>query len=836
MPTYTVKKGDTLSAIAQKYNSTYKYGKNVVDAWTKLAEINGLSDPNRIVIGQKLELDPKNAYKAKSKPGATVVFRVFGLQSDTDRTIYAMWAWSRDKVDKYECQWQYATKNGVWFVGSDSDEKHKQSVYSAPSNATKVRIRVRPVSTKHKVRKKKVSYWTAQWSKWKQYNFSSSPPAQPSAPTVTLDEKNKLKLTAELTNIDTDYTGKQIEFQVVRDDKSYFKSGKSNIITRRASCSCTLSAGHKYKVRCRGIRGTVKGEWSDYSSDVLTIPNAPSKIITLKALSSTSVTIDWADVSICTGYEVQYTTQKRYFDSNPSEVKSQTVESVVGHAEISGLESGSEYFFRVRATNSAGNSSWCGIKSIVMGRKPSAPTTWSSTTTVMVGESLSLYWVHNSEDGSSQTYAELEIIIDGNKTTKTIKNTTDEFNKDKTSVFVLDTSSYGEGAQIKWRVRTKGILPSYGEWSVQRTVDVYAPPTLSLNIKDQNGNDFETLTSFPFILTGLAGPNTQAPIGYHITVEANESYEAVDQIGNTKMISKGDVIYSKYFDITSELTIEFSAGNIDLENNISYTIKGVVSMNSGLRAEGSIEFDVAWTDEEYIPNAEIGYDDETYSVNLRPYCVDEDENLIENVSLSVYRRQYDGEFVEIASGLVNSDNTYVTDPHPALDYARYRIVAISQNTGAVSYYDMPGYPIDEPAVIIQWDEDWSTFDSSSVDEADDTADPVWSGSLVRLPYNVDVSDKTNPDVSLVKYIGRKRPVSYYGTQLGETASWKVEIPKDDVDTLYALRRLAIWMGDVYVREPSGSGYWASVTVSFSQTHKNLTIPVTLEITRVEGGI
>lgn len=45
-------------------------------------------------------------------------------------------------------------------------------------------------------------------------------------------------------------------------------------------------------------------------------------------------------------------------------------------------------------------------------------------------------------------------------------------------------------------------------------------------------------------------------------------------------------------------------------------------------------------------------------------------------------------------------------------------------------------------------------------------------------------------------------MSYYGTQLGETASWKVEIEKSDVDTLYALRRLAIWMGDVYVREPS----------------------------------
>ena len=99
-----------------------------------------------------------------------------------------------------------------------------------------------------------------------------------------------------------------------------------------------------------------------------------------------------------------------------------------------------------------------------------------------------------------------------------------------------------------------------------------------------------------------------------------------------------------------------------------------------------------------------------------------------------------------------------------------------------------------------------------------------------------VSDKADPDVTLVKYAGRKRQVSYYGTQLGESSTWRVEIPADDNETLYALRRLMIWTGDVYVREPSGSGYWANVKVSFSRTHCALTIPVTFDITRVEGGM
>ena len=178
-------------------------------------------------------------------------------------------------------------------------------------------------------------------------------------------------------------------------------------------------------------------------------------------------------------------------------------------------------------------------------------------------------------------------------------------------------------------------------------------------------------------------------------------------------------------------------------------------------------------------------------------------------------------------------NTTITDPHPSLDYARYRIVATVKATGAVSYCDIPGYPVGCTSVIIQWDEDWTSFNTMNEDEMEEHP---WAGSMLVLPYNIDVSEKQKPDVALVEYIGREHPVSYYGTQLGQTATWNMSVPKEDKETLYALRRLSIWMGDVYVREPSGSGYWAHITVSFSQKHCNLVIPVSIDITRVSGGI
>ena len=72
--------------------------------------------------------------------------------------------------------------------------------------------------------------------------------------------------------------------------------------------------------------------------------------------------------------------------------------------------------------------------------------------------------------------------------------------------------------------------------------------------------------------------------------------------------------------------------------------------------------------------------------------------------------------------------------------------------------------------------------------------------------------------------------------INPTNMMAVDIDKKDKNTLYAIRRLARWKGDVYVREPSGSGYWANISVSYNQKHRDLVIPVTFTIIRVEGGM
>lgn len=813
---HTVVKGETLSGIAVKYDTTVN----------NLVKLNNIKDPDYIVVGQKIIISG-TASTTKTNVSNMATINVFGLQSNTDRTVYATWSWDKTKTENYEVKWLYATGDGIGFIGSKTTTEDKQSIYTAPENAISVSFYVKPISKTKKIGSKETSYWTARWSTEKKYHFKDNPPSTPPVPEVEIKD---YQLTATLNNLDVN--GTEIQFQIVKNDSSVYNTGKATIKTNAASYSCSVAAGNSYKVRCRAIRDNLYSDWSQYTSNNETAPAAPDEILELRALSKTSVYLDWSRVSNAKSYEIEYTQTKSRFDSS-SDTQKTTLESTATHAEIDGLEVGKEWFFRVRAVNDKGSSSWTPIKSIKLGSKPAAPTTWSSTTTVITGKPLTFYWVHNSEDGSSQTYAELELIVNGVLTTHEIENSTDEELKDKTSSYIFDTSGHTEGSKILWRVRTRGILDDYSDWSIQRTVDVYAPPALEIRLTDSSGNEVESLTSFPLYLSATAGPNTQTPIGYHVSVVSNEVYETVDNIGNPRMVNAGEEIYSRHFDISDPLLVELSANNLDLENNVTYSAKCTVSMNSGLTAEALKEFTVSWEEAEFWPNAEIAYDEKTYTTSIRPYCQTELGALVQGITLSVYRREFDGTFTKLATGIENVHYTFITDPHPSLDYARYRVVATTEATGKVTYYDIPGYPINEKAIIIQWDEDWTEFD---IDEEDEMAQPAWSGSLLRLPYNIDVSNSYSPDVALIEYIGRKHPVSYYGTHLGETASWQVEIDKKDKETLYALRRLAIWMGNVYVREPSGSGYWARVNVSFSQKHLDLVIPVTLEITRVAGGV
>ena len=831
---YVVQKGDSLwSIVRKKYNITDNTAisrkVNEIVEWNK----STISNPSIICVGEKIILKdvPGETASTPSSDSSAVNYRAtvtnVGLVVGTERDLKATWRCNNENIDHYEVRWWWSTGGSDATLGEEGTVKadFTHDTYTAPQNAERAWFHVKPISKTYKSGDKDVSYWTADWSEGVAYYFKDNPPKVPSTPTV--DIKNG-EITITLENVDVN--GTHIEFEIIQDNDITWITELIPITYGSVSYTSYINNGSDYKVRARSVRDDLRSDWSAYSSEVGTGPAASGGITTCRAASTTSVYLAWEKVANADSYDIEYTTKLEYFDGSDNTTTKTGIETT--SYTLTGLESGTEYFFRVRAVNTKGHSSWSDYKSLVLGKKPAAPTTWSSTTTAITGESLILYWVHNSEDGSKQTCAELELTINGYTNTLTIPKTTAEDEEEKTSSYSFDTSPYVAGTSLKWRVRTCGVTGEYGDWSIERKVDIYARPTLILRLTDTSGNYITTLSEFPINVTGIAGPNTQTPVSYHLTVISNETYTTIDHIGNEQIVMAGEEIYSKYFDISTSLSTMLSANDIDLHNTISYTVNCIVCMDSGLTAEAKSSFKVSWDELLCEPNAEIGISDETYTAIIRPYCKDANRKLIEDVTLSVYRREFNGSFTEIVKGLSNTDYAFATDPHPSLDYARYRIVAIHNQTGAVSFCDLAGVPMGVTCAVLQWNEKWTDF--NLVD--DYPTKESWTGSMLKLHGNIDVTNSHSIDTSLVEYIGRNHPVSYYGTQLGETATWSMDIPKKDKETLYALRRLAAWTGDVYVREPSGSGYWANVAVSFSQKHRDVVIPVTLDIKRVEGGM
>lgn len=882
---YVVKRGDSLWKIATEYGQ-YIAGNDIWAKINTLAEINGVGKDYIIYVDQVIKFSSggssgsssSSSSKSSNQPKVTGPF----LQAEDNtsgRAVYVSWSWTWEHTKGYKYRWsQY--QNGIWTASDgnidipEDTPANKRGEYcyatlNADKTSTKVRFQVLPVSATYKATEgdKEVEkpHWSnAEWSAVKEYDFSNNPPLAPEIPSIEIKDRT---LTASINNIDPAVLdAKFVEFNLVKDNSSSVEISPPATINTAAnyvSHQFTVKHGSQYKVRARTVSADKKKRsgWSGFSGNAETRPSAPTILPdkcrrNKRSDGSISAYLEWTKVNTATRYRIEYTTIRDDFENAPGNVKKEETEDADTYIEIVGIEPGHDYFFRVRAINDVDVSDPTDIVTIPIGEPPAAPTTWSSSDSAFVGDTMELCWTHNSRDGSRQTMAQLSLKInDGVWTTFTFENDTTENSVDQSAP---QTFTYGHAisykgelhvelntanaalkdAKIQWKVRTAGVTDAFSDtdWSVDRTIYIYEKPTLELAVSSDLAGDtiVETLTSFPFYVRGRVDLDSyalQRPVGYYLQVLANEFYETIDDTGKTKTINPGDPVYSKYFETSEMLVVEMSASNIDLESGMTYTVRCAADMSTGLSVEHSYDFTVSWTDVEYAISANVVVDEVSYTASINPYCADAEGNLIENVTLAVYRREYDGNLTEIGSNIPNN-GTSVTDPHPALDYARYRLVARDELTGAISFYDMAGYPVKCTSVIIQWDEAWSVFD---VQDENNVEGPSWSGSMLILPYNVSISDSRKRDVALVNYAGREYPVSYYGTQIGETSKWSTVIPKDDVETIYALRRLSLWAGNAYVREPSGTGFWANVVPSFNLNYDDVTVPVTLDVTRVEGG-
>lgn len=866
--TYRVVKGDTLWDIVQKPAYSKLIAGNTTQAKIKtLVKLNNIKNPDLIVVGQTLKLSGSTTTTASTttnSPKVTAFGAVANDKSGKYRRMYAVWEWSKSGTKEYEIKWGYRTKVfdaatskyvNVWKTGDLSTTPDKACFYDAPEDAREVRFNVRAVYTDGKT-----------YSDWlplplPAYVFDDSPP-KPSTPEVVI---NNRRMTISMHDADGDLGGTLAVFEITKTNTTsvYDKSGDIKIVNGYVSwvSSKDLQPGYLYRVRCKIIKmvdgNRLESEWSDYSNPLASAPTVP-KITALQAKVRNGIYIAWdgsvvKNESLKITYEIQYVIDdKGLFDTSSSVTSESGIEGTQYNFE--NMTKGSKYFFRVRAIATGEGSAtgtdisdWSEIREITIGKKPAAPTTWSSVATAILGEPIFLYWVHNSEDGSSETVAQLEYKVgaDGKVTTIEKPNENPEETKDDTKSYTFETGAYTDGAEIYWRVRTAGITGEYGEWSEMRAFKIFCEPEFTLDVnghklvQDTSTDEFGELI-FGFLLlkslpiqvktTNTTPPDVQKPIEYLLEVISGQEYDTIDFRGEMVHVNEGEAVYSQHFDTSEDLDVQLS--NLELADAVTYVLQCTMIMDSGLSGVAYFSFITSFEDAVVTPTAEITLDEENFTALLSIGAVNSSNDAVKDILLSVYRREYDGTLTEIHSNLKSKPGLAVTDLHPSIDVTRYRVVAVDPESTAISCVDFTGPSFKNKPVVIQWDETWMSYEAL----ADGSVDRVSrSGVTLTLPYNIDISHNREVEASLVKYIGRENPVAYYGTQMSEAPTLNVVIDATDEATIEALHRLSRWKGNAYVRTPVGTGYWANVRVSFGQKHNEVSIPVTLNITRVEGG-
>lgn len=783
---------------------------------------------------------------------------------------------------------------------------------------------------------KEVSYFATVWSSYKVFTIPATQqityPAMPSIPTIQrVWNGTSVKVGGSVSDAHTKY----VRLAVLRDGNKSLGVVDIKVtnnewsFTGSKSTKPAIVKGHfyKFKVMAASAKPGSKGchysngdsdqsGYSEWSEVVATGQVSMYKIRgnygqkKLEVYSDYNgdgyaIRVSWYvpdRSSLVKRYQIQYATNKDYFDHNNNLVTSvDTTDNstdnspLVNSWVIDSLSTGT-YFVRLRALDVNDTyGDWSNVRQITVGEAPSAPSAWQNYSVVKRTQNVDLQFTHNSKDGSPiRAYTiqyMLGTVLEGGFSAIGNMNSWGEGLFGQKEFTVSNYSPTGENTtqskrinpfeliggsdymndtdtgEFRWRVKTKGVYREYSPWSSVNTITILPNNSINLLLL-QNGSNLPTinngqyarystsntvhsLESLPFTLH--AEYEGARWIERQVIITALDSYETY--IGGEKTtINKGQTVYKDYFANTSGnldydyFESEISYGSLSLENNIPYR---VTITYVDIYGNTTVDKEVFITDFEdgEAPSLDltIEYNEATaffasitaaaYTTEVDDETGDEFKEYWDKYVIDVYRSMVDGKLVRITDEAVSNGST-ITDPHPHMDYARYRVVITDSETGLQYSEDVIGDYQGVIGVILQWDESYDSYDNPYIFESDSYDMPSnesWNGTALHLIYNITKTEDRDLEVDLIKYIGRESPVSYYGTQINETANWKTEIPKTDTSTLEALRHLGRYRGDVYVRESSGNGYWANVKVSLSDDYDKVVIPVSLKITRVEGG-
>lgn len=736
-------------------------------------------------------------------------------------------------VSGYRVTWKYDVllSNGKTKTvdASTSDVTNRNATFSPPEEAIRVRVYVKPLPKQYVTHKKQ---GTKKSGKKTVPNYVEVKKNWFTGESVAKDEWTDARSATPPQVPELTVSGSSVEIAVSASDPYadryqaklfQYRSGAWVCVFDKTSNSTEtahtfratgLQAGGTYQANARTRRENGKWSgWAGRSASALLAPPKPSRPAMRSLISG--IEVSWAACLGAAEYEVAYAeTLNQLQSSSQMSTASQGATSIVLPVDV-----GRAYYAKVRAKNATGEGPWSDAAGpLKYGSVPDPPTIWSSAASVVREDGVDLCWLHNSTDDSQQTSAQVSVSTDGGATWAVAATLAAE------SIKHIDTSGYTDGTVLLWRVRTKGIVDAWSGWSETRAVNVWEQPTLVVAAP-------ETVERLPLDITVDPCSPSQTPIAADVSIVAKTGHYVSRPDGTERWVGPGDTVWSAHYDRPPDpINVSVSAGDVSLESAQTYGVAAVCAMSSGLSCSGEAEFFCDFEDADISISLNISANGE-YAAEVAPFAYDGEGGYAEGVTLSIYRHETDGTMTPLVKGMPNDGTYSIVDEHASFGLASYRAVALVADTGQVVYGDDAEDVLTAESILIQWGADIGVREHAP--GGDDVEDASETSVYLELPGNIEMSEDNDPDQSHIAYIGRKHPVAYYGTQLGQTASWTCVVEKDDAETLALLRELAALQGDVYVREPLGSGYWASAVPSWSSSYESSLVKVSIDVKRID---
>lgn len=493
---------------------------------------------------------------------------------------------------------------------------------------------------------------------------------------------------------------------------------------------------------------------------------------------------------------------------------------------ISGLETGKPWYVRVRLLLSSGDNStygpWSDMQKIDLASAPAVPVLVLSEGVITETGAVTASWVYSTTDGSNQAFAEIaEYTVEEGEPVYTPITQVQTAQHVTLSASDLGWTS-GESHQLVVRVQSASGRVS-DDWSNPVGIVIADPLEIeiaSTSLVDQTVTieeidyTYKALVEMPFLIT-VTGAGDYGTTS--VVIERTTAYD-IDRPNETAIHGyAGETIAIVTQTGEAPITIDRSMLIGHLDDEAHYRVVATIQDSLGQSSEASIDFEVHWTHQALMPEAQVTIDENSLIAILTPIAP---TGVGVGDVCDIYRLSVDKPEL-IVEGATWGEQ-YV-DPYPTLgEYGGHRFVYRT---------------IDGDYITVDNKLAWIDLQEDDGDIVDSPANIIEFGlGRVELQYDVDLSSSWTKDFTETQYLGGSVQGDW-NPAVSRTGSIKsVGVTTQDQETIEAMRRLATWAGICHVRTKDGSSYAADVQVSedYNVDTAHKVASFNLSITRVDA--